>query len=174
MKKRVKQKKSEKKISKNKRVNWKLFFIAFGIVILAIVVGNFFTKDSVNSSWYEEIKPSITPPNYVFPIVWSILFALIAISFYLSLKNSEGKKRKEIYFFFIANLFLNVVWSVIFFGMQNPQWAFVELILLWLSIVLLIFETRKINKTSSWLLVPYLLWVSFAGILNWIMFVKVM
>jgi len=136
-------------------------------VVYAIAfVGSLFTFGSVNSPWYQGIKPEITPPNFVFPVVWNILFFLIAISLYLAWTNSNRKEKNLVAWVFGANLTLNLIWSIIFFGLQNPLLAFFELILLWLSIILLIKTTFNINKASSYLLVPYLLWVSFAGILN--------
>ena len=125
--------------------------------------------NSVNSSWYESIRPSITPPNWVFPVVWNILFFLIAISLYLSLITVKDKTLKlKLKIVFGINLFLNVLWSFFYFYLKKPDFAFFELIFLWLSIISMIYITWKINKKSAWLLVPYLLWVSFAGILNYL------
>ncbi|HUW43458.1 MAG TPA: TspO/MBR family protein [Bacillota bacterium] len=151
-----------------KRINWKILIVSLVIVYLVAFIGSLFTSPATSSAWYESIKPSITPPNWIFPIVWNILFFLIGISLYLSWKNSDKKQKSLIAWVFGANLFLNVIWSVIYFGLQNPSIAFFELVLLWISILAMILVTCRINKPSSYLLIPYFLWVSFAGVLNYL------
>jgi tryptophan-rich sensory protein len=147
-----------------KKINWKILVIAFIIVHLAAFVGSRFTN---TGDWYESVKPGITPPSYVFPIVWTVLFILISISFYLVLM-SVGKWKKKAIVVFVINIFLNGLWSYLFFGLQNPGAAFFELILLWITILLMIYTSSKLNRIASYLLIPYLLWVSFAGVLNYL------
>jgi len=148
-----------------KKINWKFLIIAFIIIHLAAIFGSLFTN---TGDWYESVKPSITPPGYVFPIVWTILFILISISFYFVLISKKGKLRNRAIIFFIINIILNGLWSYLFFELHNPVFAFFELVLLWVSILFMIYFSFKLNKISSYLLVPYLLWVSFAGILNYL------
>lgn len=138
----------------------------FVIVILVAYLGSLFTSQGVSSSWYKQIKPSITPPNLVFPIAWTILFVLIAVSLYLVWTNSEEEDKMRIAWIFGFNFALNILWSILFFGLRNPIFAFIEIIVMWISIWMMIFLTRKINKTAMWLLVPYLVWVSFATVLT--------
>ena len=147
-----------------KKINWKLLLIAFVAVHLIAFVGSRFTD---TSGWYDNVKPGITPPNFVFPIVWTILFILISISFYFIL-ISKGQTKKIAIIIFIINLILNGLWSYLFFGLHMPVLAFVDLILVWISILLMIYASYKLNKVSSYLLVPYALWVGFAGILNYL------
>lgn len=149
-----------------KKLDWKTFILSLIIVYAVAFIGSLFISPNVDSSWYEQIKPSLTPPNRVFPVVWNILFFLIAISLYLAWTNSNRKEKNLVAWVFGVNLALNLIWSIIFFALQNPTIAFFELILLWASILLMIKTTEKINKISSYLLWPYLLWVTFAGILN--------
>jgi len=150
------------------KINYKVLIISLIVVYSVAFFGGLFTSQNVNSEWYESTKTSLTPPNFIFPIVWNILFFLIAISLYLAWTSAKNKTtKKTIAIIFGINLFLNFAWSIIFFGLQNPKGAFIELIVLWISIVAMIYTTYRINKTSSYLLIPYLLWVSFAGILNW-------
>jgi translocator protein len=149
-----------------KKINWKVLIASLLIVFGTALIGSIFTSQNTSSEWYQSIKPAITPPNYVFPIVWNILFFLIAISLYLSWTNTKNKK--PIIIVFGINLILNALWSYLYFGIQRPDLAFIELIVLWLSITAMIYTTYKINKISSYLLIPYLLWVSFAGILNYL------
>lgn len=149
---------------KNK-VNWKVLAVSLFIVLIVSFIGGLFTD---TSGWYESVKPSITPPNYIFPIVWTILFIMIGVSIYFAWISAKKSKKKTIATLFAINLILNVLWSFLFFGLKNPIFAFFELIFLWLSILILVIQLYKINKTSSWLLIPYLIWVSFAGILNFL------
>jgi tryptophan-rich sensory protein len=97
------------------------------------------------------------------------LFFLIALSLYFAWINAKDKQEKRrVDILFALNLFLNVLWSLLFFKLQNPLGAFIDLIILWLSILALIIGLWKISRTASYLLIPYLLWVSFAGILNFL------
>jgi translocator protein len=142
--------------------------ICFVIVIVVAFLGSLFTGPNTSTEWYQQIKPTITPPNFVFPIAWTILFVLIALSLYLAWINAKKEQKNQIVIFYGINLVLNILWSVIFFGMGNPTLAFAEIILLWASIFFMIFAARKINKISAWFLVPYLLWVTFAFLLNYL------
>lgn len=151
--------------------NVKKFYIlllCFLFVYLAAFIGGIFTSISVNSEWYESVKISITPPDEVFPIVWNILFFLIAVSLFFVWTNSSKKQKTKVALVFGINLFLNVFWSFSFFFLKNPKLAFAVLILLEISILSMIFTSWKIKKVSALLLIPYLLWVSFAGILNYL------
>ena len=150
-----------------KKINIPLLIICILIVFAVAFIGSLFTSPVTDSAWYLNNKPSITPPNVVFPIVWNILFFLIALSLYFSWNNAKNKKdKKKIAVVFGANFILNILWSVLFFTLQKPLLAFIELVALWFSILIMILITRKVSKISAYLLIPYLLWVSFAGILN--------
>jgi len=149
-----------------KRLNWKIFLFSIIIVYLFAFIGSLFTSSNVSSPWYLENKPSITPPNYIFPIVWNILFFLLALSLAFSYESSRNKiLALKLY---LINLILNFLWSVLFFGLKNPFYAFIDLILLWFSILSLIIYNWNISRKSACLLIPYLVWVSFAGILNFL------
>lgn len=149
-----------------KRFNWKVLVVCFLVVGFVAFVGSLFTSKSVNSEWYNQIKPSITPPNFVFPVVWTALFILIAVSLYYAWMSSKNKKLLACVYG--LNFDLNMLWSFLYFGIKNPAAAFYQIIILWISIVLMIYYVRKIDKRAAWLLVPYLLWVSFAGVLNFL------
>ncbi len=151
-----------------KKINWKILVFSLLIVYLIAFLGSLFTSSSVNSDWYETIKPKLTPPNFVFPIVWNILFFLIAISLYIAWTSADRTERKIVFLVFGINLLLNLFWSFLYFGVKNPLFAFFELIFLWLSILIMLIATYRINKTSLYLLLPYFVWVSFAGILNYL------
>ncbi len=119
--------------------------------------------------WYEGLnKPDWTPPRAAFPIVWTTIFALIAIAAVSAwVKSPSTKVSDTLIGLFALNGFLNIMWSLLFFRMQRPDWAFFELILLWLSIAALIIYCWKSSRLASVLLVPYIVWVTIAGALNW-------
>ncbi len=142
------------------------FLFSFIIVFFAAFIGESFTSVGVMSEWYKSVKPGIAPPDHVFPVVWTILYVLIALSLYFAWTKESHLSGSSLLKLFGANLILNASWSIFFFGLKNPLASLVTLIVLWVSIISLIILTYRINKTSSYLLIPYLLWVSFAGILN--------
>jgi tryptophan-rich sensory protein len=135
---------------------------------LAALSGLLFTETGVGS-WYRSIeKPVWNPPGWVFGPVWSTLYILMGIAFYLVWKapdNTTGKRRAML--FWIAQLVLNFLWTFIFFGQQQIGWALVEIVCLWLLILITIVTFAKYTKTGAWLLLPYISWVSFATLLNW-------
>ncbi|MFC1728524.1 TspO/MBR family protein [Nanoarchaeota archaeon] len=146
---------------------WKLI-ISIILPFLASAIGSLFTASSV-STWYVELnKPVFNPPSWVFGPVWTILYLLMGISLYLVWTN---RYNKPAFIIFGVQLFLNMLWSILFFGLQNPLFAFIEIILLWIAILTTIIYFYKINKVSAYLLVPYILWVSFAAILNFALFI---
>ena len=131
------------------------------------IVGAVFTTSSI-PTWYSTLnKPPFNPPSWVFGPTWTLLYALIGISLFLvwTQPNRDAQRRKALSIFFIQ-LFLNAIWSPIFFGLHAPIAALIVIVLLWLSIVLTILTFWKISKTAATLLVPYLAWVSFASLLN--------
>ncbi len=135
---------------------------------LAGVIGSIFTVPAI-SGWYANIeKPLFNPPNWVFAPVWTALFLLMGISLYLVW--DKGLKKKEVrlaVFVFGLQLALNIVWSFLFFGLQSPFLAFIEIALLWIAILATIAFFYRVSKRAGLLLVPYLLWVSFAAFLNY-------
>jgi tryptophan-rich sensory protein len=142
------------------------FLVCIVIVFIIAFLGSIFTSSGVNSAWYNSIKPSITPPNFVFPIAWTVLFIMIAFSLYYAWDIK--KQRTKVAVIFGINFALNVLWSYLYFGIQNPLYAFYDIIALLLSIALMIFVLWKIEKRSSLLLIPYFLWVCFASVLTYL------
>jgi benzodiazapine receptor len=124
------------------------------------------TASSIDA-WYVNIeKPSFNPPNYLFGPVWTTLYILMGISFYMILQSEKNELRTKAIAIFCIQLFLNFWWSFIFFKFQLLGFAFIEIILIWLSIAAMIIVFFEINKTAALLQIPYLLWVSFASVLN--------
>ena len=146
---------------------WVVFAVMLIIVFIPGIIGGLFTTDAVRSDWYLQNRPPFTPPNYVFPIVWSILYFLIALSLYFCWMNADKKGKKNVAIVFGINLLANALWSILFFGLENALLAFIDLVLIWITIIVMIFVAGKIDKKSAWFLLPYLLWVSFAGFLHW-------
>jgi translocator protein len=154
---------------KNKKFDFKTFFVCLLIVFVFVGgIGSFFTSKNTNTEWYQSIKPSITPPNWIFPVIWNFLFLLISFSLYFAWKDSKNKiQKKKIILIFGINFILNILWSALFFGLKLTLIAFFEIIFFWISILAMILITKEFSKKSSFLLIPYLLWVSFAGVLNY-------
>jgi translocator protein len=177
---------------KNKR-DLKKFIISILICQAAGLVGSFFTTPKIKT-WYDIInKPSFTPPGWFIGLVWTILFLLMGVSLYLAWENNfkcqisdkdkkikawnrfskklwTGTWREEnAILIFALQLFLNILWSILFFGLQSPGLAFFELIMLWWAILYTIANFYRISKTAAYLLIPYICWVSFAGFLNFIL-----
>jgi len=131
---------------------------------LAGIIGSVFTVQNI-PGWYAYLnKPSFNPPNYLFGPVWTTLYLLMGISVFLVWEN-KNKTGKAVIIFF-AQLVLNACWTLIFFGLKSPGWAFVEIAALWIMIVWCIVEFRSISKPAAYLLIPYLLWVSYASVLT--------
>lgn len=134
---------------------------------VAAFVGSMATTPAINSWYIYLVKPSFSPPNWLFGPVWTILYALMGISLYLIWR--EGTKKKNVSYavsVFFIQLTLNVSWSIVFFGLKNIPGSLIVITSLWFSIAYLISRFNKINKTAGTLLWPYLAWVTFAGILN--------
>lgn len=120
-------------------------------------------------SAYENFnKPSFSPPGWVFPVVWTILFFLMAVAAYrMWMKGKSGEDVSKALLLYGIQLFFNFLWSIIFFRYRLYAIAFLELLLLLVFILLTIFEFFKIDKISAYLMIPYIAWVSFAGVLNY-------
>lgn len=158
---------------------------------LAGVIGALFTTSEI-PSWYATLnRPSITPPSWIFGPVWTTLFALMGIAFFIVWKNNftvvnelHGNAKKtwnkyseklwtgnwkkaNLIAVFVIQLVLNTLWSIIFFGLHNPGLALFEIVALWIAIVFTIANFYRVSRTAAWLLVPYLAWVTFATSLNY-------
>ncbi len=142
--------------------------LAILICELAGILGSVFTVSAI-PNWYEGIvKPALNPPGWVFGPVWTLLYALMGISAFLVWRQGWGRKDvKKALRIFAFQLGFNAIWSVIFFGMHNPGLALADIVLLWLYIAWTIILFYKISKPAAYLLIPYILWVSFATYLNY-------
>lgn len=147
-----------------KQLNWKALFTSIAISLGAGFIGSIVSRDSMEQ--YKSIyKPPLSPPSWVFPIVWTILFVLMGIAAYL-IYMSESEEKNQALKLYVVQLILNVGWSVIFFRWQAYLAAFFWLLLLWYFIWLTTKQFYQINEIAGKLMFPYLLWVTFAGYLN--------
>ncbi len=135
---------------------------------LAGIIGSIFTISSI-PTWYAALqKPFFSPPNWIFAPVWTILYALMGISLYLvwskGLKTNGVKTAIKA---FAVQLVLNASWSIVFFGFHSPLYAFITILLLLAAIIWAIVEFYKVSKQAAYFMIPYLLWVCFAALLNY-------
>lgn len=146
------------------RKNWLKLVIALALPQLAGFLGSIFTSAKI-PTWYASLaKPFFSPPNWLFGPVWITLYLLMGISLYL-VWVKKAEKKKALWLFGVQ-LALNAVWSPVFFGMQNIMLAFVVIVFLWLAIILTIIYFYKVSKKAAYLMLPYIIWVSFAAVLN--------
>lgn len=138
-------------------------------ILIPLVVGSLSgiaTSDNI-STWYAYInKPVFNPPDYLFGPVWTVLYVLMGVSLFLVWKSPAGKIRKTALMIFLLQLGFNFAWTFIFFHFKMISLAFIEIIMLWAFIVLMIISFLRVDKTAAFLQIPYLLWVTFAAILN--------
>lgn len=145
-----------------------IYITSIFLCLLIGYISGIKTKDSIDE-WYSFlIKPSFNPPNWIFGPVWTFLYILMGISIGRFIIHTPRSLIKTVVIvLFISQLALNGWWSILFFGNKRPDFAFYEIIGLWLIILAYIIVTYRISKTSSILMIPYILWISFAAILNY-------
>lgn len=139
-------------------------------VLIPVVLGGIIGLLTTSSNVYQEImKPSFAPPGIIFPIVWTILYILMGVSGYLVYEsNKENQKAQKAY---IVQLLINLIWPILFFLLKAYFVSFLWLLLLILFVIKMILEFYKVNKTAAYLQIPYLLWLLFAGILNFSIYI---
>ncbi len=147
------------------RHHWTAWLLAFVLSYATAGIGGALTE---LGPWYYALRqPDWKPPDAVFGVVWSTLFTLCAISGALAWRAAEtAPQRRRVLALFGANALLNIAWSALYFKLQRPDWALIEVALLWLSIVALIAGLWRLSRWASALLLPYLVWVSIASMLN--------
>ena len=143
------------------------FAVSLSICQLAGVIGSVFTASTV-STWYSTlIKPSFTPPSWLFGPIWILLYFLMGTSLYLLWQNKAKVKKKSLIIFGIQ-LILNVCWSFLFFGLKSPLYGLIGILFLLAAIILTIAFSYRVSLYAVIALIPYLVWVSFATILNYV------
>lgn len=145
----------------------KAFTIIIPIMVCFLVglSASYFQADAIKN-WYPTlIKPALTPPNIVFPIAWSIIYVCMGISIGLII-NSTFERRRFFIKAFLFQLFFNFTWSICFFYLENPLIGFINIILLDIFVINYTIKSYSVNKASSMLFVPYVIWILFATYLN--------
>ena len=133
---------------------------------MAGAIGSVFTISSIQT-WYVYLeKPFFSPPNWLFAPAWITLYTLMGIAAFLVWQKRQESRAKSALWLYLIHLVLNSLWSVIFFGLQNPAWAFFEILILWVLIVIVAWKFYKIIIIAGILFIPYIIWVTFASILN--------
>ncbi len=146
-------------------------FISISIPLIVGFIGSFFTSRSVKT-WYLTIKkPFFNPPDWIFAPVWTLLFILMGIAFFIVWTKNFGNRACFILTIYSAQLLLNILWSFFFFKMKNPFLGLIDIIFLLILIFVNVIAFLKINTFAGVLLLPYFLWVSFATILNYSIFI---
>lgn len=145
----------------------------FGGLLAALIclsiggIGTIFTAPNIPTWYASQIRPFFAPPNWVFGPAWTLLYALMGIAIYLIIKKGLDKKEvRTASLVFLIQLILNAIWTPIFFGLHQTFLAFIVIVLLWLAIIWTMMKFYPVAKLACWLLLPYLLWVSFASTLN--------
>ena len=152
--------------------HWKPALVAAGAALVVAALGGAATDIG---PWYFGLrKPSWQPPDWLFAPVWTAIFALTALTALTALaglrawrRTPDARGRGRVLAAYALNALLNVLWSVLFFTLKRPDWALVEVVPLWLSVVVLIVVSGRRDRAAGWLLVPYLAWAGFAAVLNW-------
>jgi tryptophan-rich sensory protein len=140
--------------------------VSMGVCFGAGFVGSLFTTPSI-PIWYAGlVKPSWTPPAWIFGPVWSVLYGMMALALWLIWRRSGFATAAVPIALFMVQLVLNVLWSLLFFGLRMPGVAFAEIVLLWLAILATLITFWRLNTSAGYLLLPYLVWTAFAGALN--------
>lgn len=146
-------------------IMWKKFLWCLAIPLGVGGVSALLT--SGNMQLFEEInKPPLSPPAWLFPVVWTIIYISMGVALYLVVMAKDTKNNLPAYISFGVQLFFNFFWSIIFFNARVYLFAFIWLILLLVAIIANIYFFYKVNKTAGKILIPYLIWVTFAGYLN--------
>lgn len=148
------------------KINYKLLIFCITIPLAVGSLSGFISARAMDS-FSQLNQPPLSPPGFLFPIVWTILYILMGIASYLVLTSGQSKtKIKDAMITYGLQLFFNFFWSIIFFNLEWYMFAFVWLVVLWVLIFNTIISFYEISKTAAYLLIPYLLWVTFAGYLN--------
>ena len=149
-----------------KTCNWKPYAVLIALTEAVGALSGFLTRDGMKTYEAFAAKPALTPPGAVFPVVWSVLYALMGIGVARIWRSTASAMRKQSVILFAAQLAVNFLWSLLFFNAKVYGFAFIWLALLWILIVLMIRAFYQVDKTAAYLQIPYLLWVTFAGYLN--------
>ena len=148
------------------KTHWRSLLLAFAVSFAVAGLGSSLT---VLDGWYFALRqPAWKPPDAAFGLIWSVIFSLSAVSAWLGWHAlATGAKRRQWLILWALNAFFNVFWSLIYFKWHRPDWSIFELVFIWLSVLALMLFMYPHRRRASWLLLPYLVWVTIAGALNY-------
>ena len=149
-----------------KNEKWKTFAFWILVTELTGAAAGFLTREGSELYQLSVNKPPYTPPGWLFPVVWALLYLLMAISVSRVALRAEGKTRSHALRIYLMQLAVNFLWPILFFNLQAFGAAFFWLVLLFALVVWMTLSFREIDRRAAWLLLPYLLWLGFAGALN--------
>ena len=151
------------------KIKWKELIIAIAIPLAVGGLAALITRNSMDM--YDSVtKPPLAPPAILFPIAWGVLYVLMGISSYI-IYNSNSALKSSALLIYAVSLVVNFVWPILFFNMQAFLASFLWLVLLWVLVLLTILQYRKISPLAAYLQIPYLLWLTFAGYLNFMIYI---
>lgn len=157
-----------KRVMSTNKVNIITFIIAIAIPLSVGFLSSYLTKDTMEQ-YQQLVQPEFAPPGWIFPIVWTILFVLMGVSSYIVYNEGiENSNVRNALLFYGIQLIVNFFWTIIFFGFELRGFAFIWLILLLVLIIITTVKFYRINKIAAYLMIPYIIWVSFAGVLNYV------
>ena len=148
------------------KINWKKLLSSIAIPLLVGALAGLFTRNAMMNFELLE-KPPLSPPGWLFPVVWTILYTLMGISAYLiKMADAPEEEKSDALSTYFYQLVVNFLWSIFFFNFEWYLFSFIWIILLWILILQMIKRFNGISKTAAYLNIPYLLWVTFAAYLN--------
>lgn len=147
------------------KIHWKRLLLFIAIPLAVGGLSALLTMGSMEA-FGSVTKPPLSPPSWLFPVVWTILFVLMGIASYLVWQKGSGNERRNALTLYFVQLFFNFCWSIIFFSLEAYLFAFIWLLVLWGLIIATTVAFYRIDKRAGYLMLPYLLWVTFAGYLN--------
>ena len=147
------------------RINLKKLLVAIAIPLIIGGISAFITMGSMEA--FEGLnKPPLSPPGWLFPVVWSVLYILMGIASYIVYDKNVPVKSKNALTFYAVQLVFNFFWSIFFFNLEAYLFSFIWLLILWVLIIITAYKFYKISKPAGYLLIPYIIWVTFAAYLN--------
>lgn len=148
------------------KINYKELIKNLAIPLLVGFASGILTRSGVESFSETAVKPAFMPPDWLFPVAWTILYILMGISAYIVQSQGNASETRVARVLYLVQLFFNFCWSFIFFNFQAYLFAFIWIIILWLLIIATTIEFSKTSKLAAYLMIPYILWVTFAAVLN--------
>ena len=143
------------------------YLLCIIICIIAQIASGLITKPAINSWYYGLSKPTFTPPNWLFAPVWSVLYLMMGFAWgHINNGFSNYNMIKRANLLFVLQLIFNFLWSMLYFGAHSIGYALIDIIFLWVALIFTTYQFFKISKLAGWLLIPYLLWLSYAVVLN--------